>query len=58
MTGKTVGAGWTEVPKKLNRSRIDSVVGSVCGGLAEYFDIDPVIVRVLTVVSIFLVVSG
>ena len=26
----------------------------VCGGLAKYFDIDPVIVRVIAVVSIFI----
>jgi len=25
----------------------------VCGGLAKYFDIDPTIVRVIAVVSIF-----
>ncbi len=41
------------MPKKLYRSRTDSVIGGVCGGLAEHFNIDPVIVRVLTVVSIF-----
>lgn len=30
------------------------MIGGVCGGLAKYFDIDPTIVRVLFVVSIFL----
>jgi hypothetical protein len=33
--------------KKLNRSVKDKVIGGVAGGLAEYFEIDPVIVRVL-----------
>jgi phage shock protein C len=42
-----------EAPKKLYRSRKDSVVGGVCGGLAVYFSIDPVIVRVLTAVTFF-----
>ena len=31
--------------KKLYRSTTDSMIGGVCGGLAEYFDVDPVIVR-------------
>jgi phage shock protein PspC (stress-responsive transcriptional regulator) len=30
------------------------MIGGVCGGLAKYFDIDPTIVRVLFVVSIFI----
>lgn len=32
--------------KKLYRSRTDSMIAGVCGGLAEYFDIDPSLVRV------------
>lgn len=32
--------------KKLYRSRTDSIIAGVCGGLAEYFDIDPSLVRV------------
>lgn len=39
--------------KKLNRSVKDKVIGGVAGGLADYFEIDPVIVRVLFVVSLF-----
>jgi len=39
--------------KRLYRSRIDRMIAGVCGGLAKYFDIDPTIVRVLFVVSIF-----
>jgi phage shock protein C len=41
------------VPRKLYRSRTDSVIGGVCGGLAEYFNIDPVIVRVVAVLLLF-----
>ncbi|MEE8352844.1 MAG: PspC domain-containing protein [Dehalococcoidales bacterium] len=41
------------MPRKLYRSRTDSVIGGVCGGLAEYFNVDPVIVRVITVLLIF-----
>ena len=32
--------------KKLYRSRTDSMIAGVCGGLAEYFDIDTSLVRV------------
>ncbi|MBN1148332.1 MAG: PspC domain-containing protein [Anaerolineales bacterium] len=33
--------------KKLYRSRTDRMIGGVCGGLGEYFNIDPTLVRVL-----------
>lgn len=42
--------------KKLYRSRTDRKIWGVCGGLGEYFDIDPTLVRIIAVVSIF--VSG
>ncbi|HTY39994.1 MAG TPA: PspC domain-containing protein [Candidatus Paceibacterota bacterium] len=35
--------------RKLYRSEKDKVLGGVCGGLGEYFSIDPVIIRVLFV---------
>ncbi|MBA3528454.1 MAG: PspC domain-containing protein [Propionibacteriaceae bacterium] len=37
-------------PRKLERSRTNKVVGGVCGGLANYLNMDPTLVRVLTVV--------
>ena len=40
--------------KKLYRSRTDRKISGVYGGLAKYFDIDPLIVRVIAVVSIFI----
>jgi phage shock protein C len=36
--------------KRLHRSRNERMIGGVCGGLAEYFSLDPVLVRVLLVV--------
>ncbi len=39
--------------KQLRRSKKDSVLGGVAGGLAKYFNIDVVIVRLLFVVSLF-----
>lgn len=35
--------------KKLYRSRSDSMISGVCGGLAEYFGLDPTVVRLLYV---------
>ena len=40
--------------KKLYRSRVDRKLWGVCGGLAKYFNIDPTIVRVITVASLFI----
>jgi phage shock protein C len=34
-------------PKRLARSSTDKKIAGVCGGLAEYFDLDPTLVRVL-----------
>jgi|WetSurMetagenome_2_1015567.scaffolds.fasta_scaffold380863_2 phage shock protein C len=31
--------------RKLYRSLNERMIGGVCGGLAEYFDIDPTIIR-------------
>jgi phage shock protein C len=39
--------------KKFYRSRTERKIWGICGGLAEYFDVDPTIVRVLFVASIF-----
>ena len=40
--------------KRLYRSRKDKVLGGVCGGIAEYFQIDPVLVRLLWVIFILI----
>ena len=39
--------------KKLYKSQGDRKLCGVCGGLGEYFDIDPTLVRVLCVAAIF-----
>ena len=33
--------------KKLHKSQVDKKLCGVCGGLAEYFNIDPTLVRLL-----------
>lgn len=40
--------------KRLYRSGKEKVLGGVCGGVAEYFNIDPIIIRLLWILSIFL----
>ena len=37
-------------PKQLRRSRTDRYLGGVCGGVADYLNMDPTLVRVLTAV--------
>jgi phage shock protein C len=37
-------------PRRLERSRSNRVLGGVCGGVATYLNMDPTLVRVLTVV--------
>lgn len=41
--------------KRLYRSRDDRMITGVCGGLAEYFDADPTLVRLL---AAFMLVFG
>lgn len=33
--------------KRLYRSKRDRVLGGVCGGIGEYLNVDPVVIRVL-----------
>jgi phage shock protein PspC (stress-responsive transcriptional regulator) len=39
--------------KKLYRSRKNSMIGGVCGGLGEYLNVDPTIMRLVAVLLIF-----
>ena len=43
--------------KRLYRSRTDRMVAGVCGGLGNYLGVDPVFIRVLTVVLGFVSVG-
>jgi phage shock protein C len=36
-----------EEPRKLYRSQSQRMLGGVCGGLAEYFNVDATLIRVL-----------
>lgn len=44
--------------KKLYKSSTNKIIFGVCGGLGEYFDIDPMIVRVGFIVGAFFLGGG
>ncbi|SFL83464.1 PspC domain-containing protein [Salibacterium qingdaonense] len=39
--------------KKLVRSRTNRKLAGVCGGIADYFGVDPMLIRIITVVLFF-----
>jgi phage shock protein C len=47
-----------EEPRKLYRSRNQRMVAGVCGGLAEYFNVDATLIRVLFLVLAVIGGSG
>jgi phage shock protein C len=36
--------------KRLNRSVTDKKIAGICGGMGEYLDVDPTVVRLVTVI--------
>ena len=44
--------------KRLYRSRDNRMICGICGGLAEYFNVDPTLVRLATVLVACMVGSG
>ncbi len=44
--------------KKLLRSKNNRMLAGVCGGVAEYFNLDPTIVRIIYVVLTFAGFAG
>ena len=45
-------------PKKLTRSKEDRMIAGVCGGIANYFDVDSTLVRILYVVFTLVTAVG
>ncbi|MCW3093409.1 MAG: PspC protein [Ferruginibacter sp.] len=46
-------AGFTGAPKRLFRNENDKVIGGVCGGLAAYFGLDSIVVRIIFILLAF-----
>lgn len=44
----------TKSIKRLYRSRKDKVLGGVCGGIAEYLSVDPVVVRLVVAIVVLI----
>lgn len=44
--------------KKFYRSRKDRAIAGVCGGLAEYFEIDAIIVRLFALILVLSLGAG
>jgi len=44
--------------RRLTLSATDKKIAGVCGGIAEYFNIDPTLVRVITVIFALLFGGG
>ena len=40
--------------KKLYRDKTDSKIAGVCSGIGDYFEIDPVIIRLIFLLGFFL----
>lgn len=43
---------------KLYRSRSNRMIAGVCGGIGEYLDVDPTLIRLILIVLVFLGLSG
>ena len=43
--GKYAGGVLEKINKRLYKSNANKMIDGVCGGIAEYFDIDPTLVR-------------
>jgi len=39
--------------RRLYRSSTNKILGGICAGLGEYFDVDPTLVRLIAVVALF-----
>ena len=44
--------------KKLYKSATDKKIDGVCAGIAEYFNLDPTVIRLLWVLATFFVGAG
>jgi len=42
-----------EKVKRLYRSRENRIIGGVCGGLGDYFKLDPTIIRLIWLLFVF-----
>ena len=46
------------VKKRLYRSRDERMIWGVCGGIAKYFEVDPTLIRLIAVLTLFFALTG
>ncbi len=51
--GDDDGYVYSDTHKRFRRNKIDGVIGGVCAGIGDYLNIDPIIIRIFTVISFF-----
>jgi phage shock protein PspC (stress-responsive transcriptional regulator) len=51
-------AGYAAPAKRLMRSSRDKKIGGVCAGLADYFDLDPTVVRIVWLLAVLCAGTG
>jgi len=44
--------------KRLYRSSDERMIWGVCGGIAKYFDVDPTLIRLIAVLTLFIGLIG
>jgi len=49
-----VSSGQARACKRLMRSSVDRKIAGVCGGIAEYFEVDSTLVRLICVLLVFI----
>ena len=50
--GEDDGYEYAGSKKRLRRNKIDGVLGGVCAGIGDYLNVDPIVVRILYVLSV------
>lgn len=55
---KVAGKGWNMENKKLYRSKRNRMIAGVCGGLGDYLNVDPTLVRLIMVLLVFGATAG
>jgi len=56
--GEPVAVPPQPTPRRLHRSLTDRRIGGVCGGVAEFLDADPTIIRLIWALSFFIFGAG
>lgn len=48
----------SDVKRRLVRSSSNKIIAGVCAGLADYFDLDPTVIRIIWVLAFFCAGTG